>query len=473
MDRLTEALRPVTDFTKSEPFEAMSGGAATSTRPARADAFSRSSRNLTLEEEMHFKLGNALFKKLWVTAPSSTHSSDGLGPLFNSRSCMRCHIKDGRGHPVEADARPDAPYMQSGMLVRLSVPPRTDEERADIEHFRRAFIPEPTYGGQFQDFAIQGLTPEGKVRVSYADIPVTLGDGTTVTLRKPTFKLASLGYGPMDPDVMVSPRVAPPMIGLGLLEMIDDADLLARADPDDENGDGISGRARQVGWKADGAPLLGRYGWKAGAASVRQQTAEAFSGDLGISTSVMAGDSGDCTARQKVCIDAPGGSAPAAYEAEDTVLDLITHYAAHLAVPVRRDVDDAEVLAGKRVFHETGCASCHTPKFVTRTDPSRPALSQQLIWPYTDLLLHDMGPGLADGRPEGQADGREWRTPPLWGIGLTKTVSGHTLFLHDGRARSLLEAILWHGGEAEAAKDAVRALDARQRNALIAFLESL
>ena len=160
-------------------------------------------------------------------------------------------------------------------------------------------------------------------------------------------------------------------------------------------------------------------------------------------------------------------------EASAALFDLLVFYTRNLGVPARRDIGEPQVLAGKRLFYEANCIGCHTPKFVTRRDSIGEEQSFQLIWPHTDLLLHDMGEGLADGRPEGEANGREWRTPPLWGIGLTKTVSGHTLFLHDGRARNLLEAILWHGGEAEASKERVVAMTREERAALLAFLRSL
>lgn len=459
---------PTIDFSKPEPGEALPGGGATSRRPADARSFSHPIANLGLEREMRFKLGNALFKKLWVSAPSSTHASDGLGPLFNARSCMRCHVNDGRGFPVEAGT---ADYPQSAMLLRLSVPPKTKAEREDIAALRRDVVAEPTYGRQFQDFAIQGHAPEGKILLTYEDVPVALGDGGTVSLRKPTYELARLNYGPMSPDVMLSPRIATPMIGLGLLEAIDDKDILANADPDDADGNGISGRVRRVA--GDGAPAIGRFGWKAGQATVRAQSAAAFSSDIGISTPLTPGDGGDCTNNQARCLAAPGGGGENGFEAGKDVLDLVAFYARNLAVPARPNAGDAQVLAGKQVFHESGCASCHVPTFVTRKDGAEPALAGQRIWPYSDLLLHDMGAGLADNRPEGDATGSEWRTAPLWGIGLTKAVSGHTLFLHDGRARSLLEAILWHGGEAEASKETVRRMDAARRGALIAFLESL
>ena len=309
--------------------------------------------------------------------------------------------------------------------------------------------------------------------IAYEEVPVILLDGETVYLRAPTYSIAGLAYGPADPELMISPRVAPQMIGLGLLEAIDAADLLALADPDDADGDGISGRAAVVWDEVAGAPALGRFGWKAGEPHLAQQNAHAFGGDVGLANPLAPSPWGDCTEPQAACLSAPSGADDDGMEASAAVMEKILFYTRNLAVPARRDVDDTQVLAGKRSFYETGCISCHTPKFVTMTMEDRPEQSHQLIWPYTDLLLHDMGEGLADGRPEGIATGREWRTPPLWGIGLTQTVSGHSQFLHDGRARSLVEAILWHGGEAQDARDHFAAMPGEERAALIAFLESL
>jgi CxxC motif-containing protein (DUF1111 family) len=280
----------------------------------------------------------------------------------------------------------------------------------------------------------------------------------------------------MAPGVMLSPRVAPQMIGLGLLEAIPAADILAHADPDDANGDGISGRPQIVMSVEYGAPMLGRFGLKGGAPTIREQSAGAFSGDMGLSTPLHPEPWGDCTIAQSDCRNAPAGQEPGirdGLEVDSQSLDLVTFYARNLGVPERRDIADPTVLHGKQVFYDTGCQACHTPKFVTNRLKDQPEQSFQLIWPYTDLLLHDMGPGLADNRPEGRASGSEWKTPPLWGIGLTRQVSGHTEFLHDGRARSLLEAILWHGGEARGTRDRVVQMPTADRDALIAFLGSL
>ncbi|MCG8361337.1 MAG: c-type cytochrome, partial [Kiloniellales bacterium] len=334
---------------------------------------------------------------------------------------------------------------------------------------------EPTYGGQLQDFSIQGHRAEGRIHIVYEEIPVTLADGEVVSLRRPTYSVEAPGFGALHPETMLSPRVASPMIGLGLLEAIDEADILALADPEDADGDGISGKANRVWSLEAGRAMLGRFGWKAGQPSLRQQIAAAFSGDIGIATTLFPAAAGDCTAAQSDCRAAPTGNSDRhdGVEASDKVLDVVLFYARNLAVPARREIDDPEVLAGKALFYGSGCIACHRPKFVTAERPDMPEQSGQLIWPYSDLLLHDMGEGLADHRPEGEASGREWRTPPLWGIGLTEVVNGHTQFLHDGRARNLLEAILWHGGEAEGAKQAVVSMSREERNALLRFLSTL
>lgn len=467
--RVKAVTTPTGDFSKSEPFEALPAGAATSRKLVSPDSFSHSSANLTFEQEGDFKVGNALFRKIWVSAPSSTQASDGLGPLFNARACQHCHLKDGRGRPPET---PDEDAVS--LFLRLSVPPRSDAERKALAERKMLSIPEPTYGGQFQNFAVPGLLGEGRMVIDYAEVPVKLGDGTVVSLRKPSYRVADLNYGPMASDVLLSPRIAPPMIGLGLAEQIHEADILAKADPDDRDGDGISGRPG-YGLDENGKPVFGRFGWKATTPSIRLQSAHAFSGDIGISTPVEPNSWGECTVKQTACREAPDGVQPRLgdTEAPDPVLDLVTFYSQNLAVPARRDIDDAQVLHGKQQFYAAGCVSCHVPKYVTRRDAPTAAHRFQLIWPYSDFLLHDMGDGLADGRPDGDANGNEWRTPPLWGIGLTQTVSGHTYFLHDGRARNLLEAILWHGGEAQRARDAVAAMSKADRDALIRFLESL
>lgn len=466
--RITEATALATSFGAPQKFEEMPGGAATVRVTPDASTFSQPSGNLTFEDELNFKVGNGLFRKLWVSSPSSTRASDGLGPLYNARSCQRCHIKDGRGHPPEGSED-----NAVSMFLRVSIPGSPEDAIAEIKGYL-ATLPEPTYGTQLQDFSLAGHPAEYRLQIDYEEIGVPLSGGEMAYLRQPTYVAADLGYGPLDPRAMLSPRVAPQMIGLGLLEAIPAADILALADPDDADDDGISGRPNIV-WSLEyGQSMLGRFGLKAGAPTIRQQSAGAFAGDVGISNPLFPAAWGECTAAQTDCRAAPHGDGDdRGFEIDAEGLDLVTFYSRNLGVPARRKADDPEVLRGKEVFHVTGCISCHTPAFVTHRLTDRPEQSFQLIWPYTDLLLHDMGPGLADGRSEARATGSEWRTPPLWGIGLTEQVSGHTYFLHDGRARSLLEAILWHGGEAQPHKDAVIEMPPEDRTALIRFLESL
>ncbi len=472
--RIATVVQPTTDFTKAEPFESLPAGAATTRRSATADAFSQPSANMPFDRQMDFQLGNALFTKAWVAAPSSAKASDGLGPLFNARACQDCHIKDGRGHAPET-----ATDGTVSMILRLSLPANTGPEA--IAGWN-ATKPDPTLGAQLQDHATAGQRAEGRIDLFYNNVPVTLADGITVTLRKPTFLIGDPAYGQPDPALMISPRVAPQMIGLGLLEAIPAAEILSAEDPFDANRDGISGRAARIP-TATGA-ALGRFGLKGGTPSIPDQSAAAFSGDMGLSTQQHPDPWGDCTATQTGCKTAATGQEPNArdgFEVSDQSLALVSFYARNLAVPNRPDAGDPTVLHGKRVFFETGCTGCHTPKHVTARLTGQPEQSFQLIWPYTDLLLHDMGEGLADHRPEdratgsatGSATGTEWKTPPLWGIGLTAQVTGVASYLHDGRARTLLEAVLWHGGEAAPARDRVIALPQADRNALIAFLDSL
>ncbi|WP_420376960.1 di-heme oxidoredictase family protein [Rhizobium skierniewicense] len=458
--RVRNVTQPTTDFSKAEPSEAMSAGAATTTEMR--DPFSQASANMTFERGQDFKLGNALFQKLWVSSPSSTQASDGLGPLYNARSCQTCHIKDGRGRPPVGNE--DA----VSMFLRLARPARTPDELQAIRDHDVVNFPDATYGGQLQNLAVPGLKAEGKLTISYEEQMVTLGDGETVSLRKPTYTINGLTYGPLEPDTTLSPRIAQPTLGLGLIEAISDADILANARPD-------GGRPAWVRDHRTGELKLGRFGWKAQNASVRDQAANALSHDIGISSPDAPNAFGDCTDKEPDCLAMPTGVQKRLgdVEAPTPVLDLMTFYTENLAVPARRNVDDPSVLRGKQQFYEAGCASCHRPKFVTKRDANDALHSFQLIWPYSDFLLHDMGEGLADGQQVGEAGGQEWRTQPLWGIGLTQAVNGNGFYLHDGRARSLSEAILWHGGEAQKARDDFAALQKSDRQALLKFLESL
>lgn len=438
---------------------AASGG-GTTVFSAHANAFSLPAANMPLTRRLDFSVGNSFFRNPWVIAPASTSARDGLGPLLNTNACQNCHIKDGRGHPPEPHH-----LNRVSMLVRLSIPAAADG--SDTAQLRRlGNIPEPTYGLQLQDFAVAPVLAEGQVRVHYRELPVTLADGLIVHLREPQLELTNLAYGPLHPQVETSARIAPPMIGLGLLAAIRSEELLQMEDPDDSDGDGISGRINRV-WDASGElTVIGRFGWKAGQPSIPQQNAAAFQGDMGISSALFPLQ--ECPADTALCAGLSGGEP----ELSSAIQQQVDFYAANLAVPARRGLDNPAVQLGWEVFVDSGCAACHTPTRVTGPSPHE-WLSNQTIHPFSDLLLHDMGPGLADGRSEFLASGQEWRTPPLWGLGLTQTVGGHGYFLHDGRARSLLEAILWHGGEAAASQQAVRDMSTTRREALLAFLNSL
>lgn len=437
-----------------DPSEKYPGGTTTNELLLGSNAFTRDVSNIGDKHALDFFAGNSFFNQAWVTAPSSTANRDGLGPMFNARSCAGCHFKDGRGRPPLTD---DESFVS--MLVRLSVPG---------EDAHGGPLPEPNYGGQLQPFAIHGVPPEATPRVSYTVEHGHYGDGEPYELLRPTYQFDDAAYGDFAEDVMFSPRVAPHVIGLGLLEAIPEARLRALEDPQDADGDGISGRVNIVWSKERETMTIGRFGWKAEEPTVAQQVAGAFLGDMGMTTEMNP--TNDCTAAQLECLDAPHGGEP---EITPTIFAKTVTYSRLLAVPVRRRFDAPDVIRGRAVFRELGCASCHTPGHVTGSDTILPEVANQKIWPYTDLLLHDMGPDLADGRPVFGASGSEWRTPPLWGLGLIQGVNGHDRLLHDGRARGFAEAILWHGGEAEASREAFRRETAARRADLLAFLRSL
>ncbi|MGF1705423.1 di-heme oxidoredictase family protein [Enterovibrio baiacu] len=436
-------------------------GGATTTLKQGANAFSQPASNLPLSERIDFSVGNSFFRNPWVSAPASTDARDGLGPLFNTNGCQNCHIKDGRGHlPEEGDNN------AVSMLIRLSIPAMTAEQKKRL--VMDGNIPEPNYGGQLQDFALPGVEPEAKVNIHFETHVETFADGTKVSLRKPIVGLSDLSYGDMHPDTEMSVRIAPPMIGLGLLESVPEGDLLAIAEKQAAENKGISGRANQVWDIEKNASVMGRFGWKAGQPNLMQQNAAAFNGDLGLTSHLFSVE--NCTSSQTSCDTLPNGGTP---EVSEKILNFVEFYSQHLAVPARRNIDDPQVKAGEKLFAGANCGSCHQTSFKTASIEGRPALSNQTIHPYTDLLLHDMGEGLADNRSEFIANGQEWRTAPLWGLGYTQEVNGHTNYLHDGRARNALEAVLWHGGEAEASKQRVLNMNKQEREALVAFLNSL
>ncbi len=409
-------------------------------------AFSHSFKGLSAVEVFNHDEGDAAFEASFVTAPAPVNG--GLGPLYNNISCIGCHQADGRGKP------PLAGQALSSMLFRISVP-GVDEHGG----------PNPVqgFGGQLQTRSIAGAQAEGDVQISYSTITGVYADGKPYSLRQPIYTIIN-PYTNLPVAVMLSPRVAPPVFGLGLLEAIPDCRLLELADEFDSDQDGISGKVNWVYDVLSNSKKIGKFGWKCGQPSILQQSAGAYNEDMGITNYIFSKESsyGQAQHQQSNQVDL-----------SDSLLHAAAFYMQTLGVPARRNIDNTEVQRGKVIFNNLKCNACHVASQNTKVDVTFPSRSNQKIFPYTDMLLHDMGAGLADNRPEYLANGNEWRTPALWGIGLTFKVNGHQNFLHDGRARNLSEAILWHGGEAENSKNSFIKLAEVDRNALIKFLESL
>lgn len=475
---------PMQQLASFDPQEIKQGG-DTGISITSAESYSKPSSNLTASRKGSFFIGNAFFQQPWVVAPASTDSRDGLGALFNVAACQSCHIKDGRGHaPMSSEDDADS------LLIRLAMPATNDEQRQQLQDSLIEKVVHPMYGGQLQDRGIQGVPAEARIAVQWADKPVTFADGYVETLRAPTFNLTKPGYGALDDEMMVSPRIALPMIGLGLLEQIPDADIKKQASqtPNNKNSDGISGKFNWVMDPQTGKHALGRFGWKAGQTKLITQNQSAFNEDMGLTSNIRPHES--CMPSQTACINATTGAdeqgnGKPPVEVNDEVVKFVEFYTRNLAVPHRRNADDKLVLAGKKRFYDMGCQSCHTPRYqLPKTDDDHLEQHGQVIYPYTDLLLHDMGDDLADRMIAGKlpakdaqveflANSYEWRTPALWGIGLAQTVDPQATFLHDGRARTLMEAVLWHDGEAEKQRQKVLKLDKQGRAELNAFLKSL
>jgi len=495
----------------------LAGGDTTNTTGNQSSTgFDSPAANLTDADLALHQAGDKLFEVSFIKAPSASFpNADGLGPAFNNSACINCHTRDGRGNYTQQALRagPDEWTQLGGeasMFLRISLL----KDGACTPSAQTAWCaPEvvPGFGNQLFHRGVLGLRPDSPFTgladfyVRFATQQVQYGDGTSVTLYRPEYDIRNPYDAPgearaagttprsrlLQADVATSPRMGMPMFGLGLLEAIPEADILALADPDDQDGDGISGRANWVydvvkAQRGDPMPLsLGRFGWKASTPSVLAQGAGAYQGDMGITSYLFPTESIAGTplyTSYRATNPGDDGQAASGYEANETVVKQVMFYSSTLAVPARRNVTDPQVLQGARLFESTKCVACHTPSFTTGAHPGLwgpsgitpiNSVQGQKIYPFTDLLLHDMGPGLADGRTDFQASGSEWRTRPLWGIGLTETVNPLAGYLHDGRARTLEEAVLWHGGEAEAQKEAFRTMSAADRAALIAFLKSL
>ncbi len=426
--------------------ERLAGG-ATTVFLTDEDAFGQPAPNLSPASLLRHNQGDSAFGAEFAAIASAGHPG-GLGPIFNHTACEGCHVGDGRGRPVALSGE------MNSLLLRISLPGMAAHGSA---------IAVTGFGGQIQDQAVAGVQPEAKFSIVYTEQPGSFADGASYSLRMPQYRLQNT-YLPFPGGALISPRIASPVFGLGLLEAISEQTILSFADPDDRNNDGISGKANYV-WDVQSQKLvLGRFGWKSNQPSLLQQNAAAFNGDMGVTTSLFP-DESSAGQLQAIAAHTP--------EVNDVTLNAVVHYTRTLGVPARRNTNDPTVQKGKEIFNVAKCASCHIPSMQTGTIQNVPEISNQPIFPYTDLLVHDMGEGLTDNRSDFAANGREWRTAPLWGIGLTSTVNKHTFFLHDGRARSLMEAVLWHGGEAASSRDYVRKLPKPDREALVKFLESL
>ena len=463
---------------------ALSAGTAT-IKTRLPSTFEQRSANLSGVRNIRaFNIGNDFFANPWVPSRASTSLRDGLGGLFNNNACQDCHIRDGRGQIPDVVNKHEDRF--ASILIRTAKSDLTPTQLTQIQHSQIANIGDSTIGGQLQHQATQGVTAEASLDLSYTTFPISFADGYTVELRKPIWQLTSNHHNNFDSDTIFSARLAQPMIGLGLLSLIPEAEIIANEDIQDSNQDGISGKANRVWNKKAQSVTLGRFGWKAGQPTIEQQSAAAFINDMGLTSAIFPNE--NCLSHQTDCLAAMNGNGDSTrdyhYEVSDNILERIVFYSSHLGVPIRKNTNDPQVRHGKQLFDQAQCSQCHIERFVTGESEKLPELAGQTIYPYTDLLLHDMGAGLADFTQSNQAasaeiiveflaTSREWRTPPLWGLGLTKIVNPESTFLHDGRARNILEAILWHGGEAENAKQQVLQFDQKERDALLAFLNDL
>lgn len=427
--------------------ERLHAGGETTIFSATSISFRTPAPNLSTADFNAHQLGDVLFENVYITAPANVNS--GLGSIFNNSSCISCHPNDGRAKfPTNLLAR-------SGFLIRASIAGNDSHGGPN---------PVPGFGLQIQNQSIFGFSAEAQYQAAFTEVNETLADGTIVHLRKPTLLLIN-PYTSLPGGMMLSGRLGTPVFGLGLLEAIPEADILSHQDINDTNGDGISGKANFVWDPQINQTVLGRFGWKANTGSLIVQCAAAFVEDMGITNPIFFNETGIGQSNgQDGLNDDP--------EIGQNILDQLVLYTRTLGVPAPRNLSNSNVRQGAAIFEQIDCAKCHMPKQKTGSNTIS-ALTNQTFFPYTDLLLHDMGEGLADNRPDFLASGSEWKTRPLWGIGLTQLINGHTDLLHDGRARTIEEAILWHGGEAQNAKNKYKQLTTRQRSNLLQFINSL
>ncbi len=426
---------------------------ALSVRTVSSNAFGKAIPGLTLNESIKFGSGNSLFTSSWTALNTDSPSNtDGLGPTFNAVACVSCHTKDGRGKPITNNQN------SNGFLLRISLPGQS-QNGGPLGH--------PTYDKQIQDQANTNVPIEAKVIANYQTLDSIYPDGTPYQLIKPIYSIVNQQFEEIG-NVLTSPRVGTQVIGLGLIDALTEESILINADEFDSDNDGISGRPNYVWNHLTNSTTIGKFGWKANQPSLRQQVADAFIGDMGLTSTLFSND--NCPSPQNECINFPNDASP---EVSDVQLDEVVFYQSALAVPKRRNYQEQNVLDGRDLFKNIDCIKCHTTNFVTGSSDENSHVEIILIKPYSDFLLHDMGEALADNRPDFLATGNEWRTQPLWGIGLIETVNNHTNLLHDGRARNIEEAILWHGGEAEKSRQKFINLSTEERSNLIEFVNSL
>lgn len=415
-------------------------------------AFTVSHDGLNNEEIDTFMLGKSFFRIPWVEAPSATTARDGLGPLFNANSCISCHPNNALGSVFTGDGN-----ISRSMVVRLSIDSNGSKEHQAIMN-KQGFIPHKVYGAQLALNGTLDVPYEGKLKVAYSQKKVVYPSGEIIYLSVPNYTLTNLNYGEIDKSVHISVRKAPALVGLGYIDAISDESILANEDINDKNGDGISGKANWVYSKEKLSNVVGKYTYKASAPTVKNQVANAFFNDMSLTSSFYGND--NCTQYQDKCLNAP--KAKDAIDVPEQRLDAISFYLKNLKVPVVKN----RSREGEKLFEQVGCTSCHIPSLKT-SDGKR-------VNVYSDFLLHDMGEELSDGRQEFLATATEWRTAPLWGINsYEKAIGKRVEYLHDGRAKTLEEAILWHGGEAQKAKEAFMQLNKQKRQMLIDFLGEL
>ena len=452
------------------PEQALSGGSF-SNDDTGSTAYLHATPTLDAKQAELFALGYQMFSNRWAFFWFE-NAEFGRGPTSNAQSCTTCHLNNGRGvaHATPHNVIPgiDGAVRDHHITVPVEPAPnmviRISLKGHDVHG---GPLPHPDYGDQLQIFGVKGVVPaEAQFRIEWREQTSTLADGEQVSLRSPLITITELAYSPLGEDAMITARLAPPLVGIGLIEAIPEETIVALAGR--ESVAGIRGKVNRVWDESQGKTVLGRFGLKANHGSLREQVAIAFLNDIGLSSPIYPDQ--NCPPVQKSCKEQMVAGKP---EITKRRLDATELYLRSLTVPARRRAEDPQVRRGEALFTQAHCSICHVPELQTGASASLPPLARQTIRPYTDLLLHDMGDGLADGRPDFLAGANEWRTPPLWGIGLSETVNGANAFLHDGRARNFVEAIMWHGGEAEASREAFRTLPREDRAALLTFLNSL